>query len=229
MDAIILDDIPFQIDLGLLMKKLRVREGQSYVDEVKRIASKAEAIARPKAIYKVAFIESKEDQAVVIDGIQMNSRVLRVNLEQAHRVFPFIATCGMELQDWAESIDDILRRFWAETINEMALRVAIKALNQHLDERYRPGRTSAMSPGSLGEWPIQAQRPLFALLGDPKEAIGVRLTDSLLMVPTKSVSGIRFPKEESFESCQLCPRENCPGRRAPYDRDLYDKEYRLEA
>jgi hypothetical protein len=229
MDAVVLDDIPFRIDLGLLMKKLHVREGHTYTDDVKRLADEAQAIARPKALYKVAYIESRDDKAVVIDGITMNSRVLRVNLEQAHRVFPYVVTCGMELQEWADSIDDVLRRYWAETINEMALRVAIQVLDKHLAERYRPGRTSAMSPGSLGEWPIQAQRPLFALLGDPKEAIGVRLTDSLLMIPTKSVSGIRFPTEESFESCQLCPRENCLGRRAPYDKDLYDKKYRLES
>ncbi|HUX75308.1 MAG TPA: vitamin B12 dependent-methionine synthase activation domain-containing protein [Anaerolineae bacterium] len=228
MDAVVLDDIPFRIDLGLLMKKLHVREGHTYTDDVERLADEAQAIARPKALYKVAYIESRDDNAVVIDGITMNSRVLRVNLEQAHRVFPYVVTCGMELQEWADSIDDVLRRFWAETINEMALRVAIQVLNKHLAERYRPGRTSAMSPGSLGEWPIQAQRPLFALLGDPEEAIGVRLTDSLLMVPVKSVSGIRFPTEESFESCQLCPREGCPGRRAPYDKDLYDRKYRLE-
>ena len=229
MDNIVLNDIPFQIDLGLLMKKLRVKKEQSYTDDVKRMADEAQAIARPKALCRVAYIESKDDGGVVIEGIQFTSRVLRVNLEQAHRVFPYVVTCGMELQEWADSIDDILRRFWAETINEMALRVAIQVLNKHVAEQYHPGRTAVMSPGSLGEWPIQAQRPLFALLGDPKDAIGVRLTDSLLMIPTKSVSGIRFPTEESFESCQLCPREGCPGRRAPYDKDLYDNKYRLKA
>lgn len=229
MDNIVLNDIPFQIDLGLLMKKLRVKKEQSYTADVERMADEAQAIARPKALCRVAYIESKDDGGVVIDGIQFTSRVLRVNLEQAHRVFPYVVTCGMELQEWADSIDDILRRFWAETINEMALRVAIQVLNKHVAETYHPGRTAVMSPGSLGEWPIQAQRPLFALLGDPKDAIGVRLTDSLLMIPTKSVSGIRFPTEESFESCQLCPREGCPGRRAPYDKDLYEKKYRLKA
>jgi hypothetical protein len=63
-------------------------------------------------------------------------------------------------------------------------------------------------------------------LGDVAGAIGVWLSDSLLMVPAKSVSGVRFPTEESFESCQLCSRENCPGRRASYDDTLYDRKYR---
>jgi hypothetical protein len=33
----------------------------------------------------------------------------------------------------------------------------------------------------------------------------VRLTGSLLMVPTKTVSGLIFPR--SFASCQLCPQK----------------------
>ena len=71
------------------------------------------------------------------------------------------------------------------------------------------------------------ERQLFELLGNPKDTVGVRLTQSCLMVPNKSVSGIRFPIEESFETCQLCPREGCPGRKAPYDSGLYDRRYRL--
>ena len=84
-----------------------------------------------------------------------------------------------------------------------------------------------MSPGRLVNWPLSEQAALFTLLGDPHEAIGVHLTDSYLMVPTKSVSGVRFPTEQSFESCQLCPRERCHGRKAPYDSGLYDREYRV--
>ena len=42
----------------------------------------------------------------------------------------------------------------------------------------------------MADWPIEEQQPLFRLLGDTERAVGVRLTDSMLMVPTKSVSGI---------------------------------------
>jgi hypothetical protein len=53
--------------------------------------------------------------------------------------------------------------------------------------------------------------------------------DSLMMDPVQSISGIIFPTETSFESCQLCPRENCPGRRAAYDKNLYEKKYKPKA
>ena len=101
----------------------------------------------------------------------------------------------------------------------------MRALGHHLSTCYDLGRTATMAPGSLADWPIREQRPLFRILGDPLTAVGVELTDSFLMIPNKSVSGIRFPTEERFESCQLCPREGCPGRRAAYDPDLYESKY----
>ncbi|HNT77677.1 MAG TPA: vitamin B12 dependent-methionine synthase activation domain-containing protein [Anaerolineae bacterium] len=223
--SFILDSIPFVPDLPALQTRLRIREGSRHVAELARLAAEAETVARPKALYKLAFIEAKAEDAVVIEGVRFTSRVLRVNLDVAHRVFAYIITCGRELDDWAQAFDDIVHRFWADAIKEMALRTAIQALTQHLNDCYSLGRTAMMSPGSLADWPIQEQRPLFALLGDTRAAIGVALTDSFLMIPDKSVSGIRFPTEESFESCQLCPRETCPGRRAPYDSTLFERKY----
>ena len=85
--------------------------------------------------------------------------------------------------------------------------------------------TAVMNPGSLTDWPLREQRPLFALLGDVRSAIGVELTDTLLMVPRKSVSGIVFVAEETFASCQLCPRYDCPNRRAPYEAGLFERKY----
>ena len=82
-----------------------------------------------------------------------------------------------------------------------------------------------MNPGSLADWPLEEQRHLFRLLGEPRKAIGVELTESFLMVPIKSVSGLRFPSGAHYENCQLCPRDPCPGRRAPYDPDLYERRY----
>ena len=109
----------------------------------------------------------------------------------------------------------------------MALRTALKALEEYLAKNDCEGSLSRIGPGSLADWPLEEQTPLFKILGDTEAAIGVRLTESLLMIPTKSISGIFFFGEVAFESCQLCPREECPGRRAAYDKDLYETRYRL--
>lgn len=224
--AVVLDKIVFESDVARLMKNLRIGPDTPDADALIQLVAEAQDIAKPKACYKIAYVESREDDAVVIDGVRFDSRVLRVNLDEAYRVFPYVATCGMELEAWSLSIDDMLHQYWTDAIRQMALTSATMALHKHLVGTYRLGRTAVMSPGSLSDWPIREQRPLFDLIGDVEGKIGVLLSDSFLMSPIKSVSGIRFPTEESFASCQLCPRVNCPGRRAPYDETLYDRKYR---
>jgi hypothetical protein len=219
-------NFPFEVETSVLLKKLGMGEDDPYADEPKHLILKAQELAKPRALVRIAYIESRGDDYVVVDRVRLKSRVLRVNLEKAHRVFCYLATCGSEIEDWARKLDDPLHRYWGDELCEMALGEAMKGLNRELEERYLPGKSASMSPGSLKDWPLEEQRPLFSLLGNTKESIGVELTDSLLMVPTKTVSGIRFPTEESFESCQLCPREECPGRRAPYDKNLYENKYR---
>lgn len=227
MEPIIITHIPFRIELEGLKKALHLREEGPLLNDLVSLVAEAERIGRPKALYRMAFVDEKGEDYVVVEGVRFKSRILRVNLEGSQRVFPYLVTCGVELKDWADQISDVLRRFWAGTIKEMAMRFAHTVMEEHLLGLYKPGKLSRMSPGSLADWPIQEQRPLFKILGNTEEMIGVRLTESLLMVPTKSVSGIRFPTEESFESCQLCPREECPNRRAPYDSNLYDKKYKM--
>ena len=223
MEPIILNDIPFEIDMEALKKRLRLKEGSPLIADLAGLVQEALKIGRPKALYGVAFIDSKGEDSVMVDGIGFTSRVLRINLDPVHRVFPFVATCGMELQDWAETKDDMLQGFWAETIKEFALQSARVALEAHLGATFQPGATSTMNPGSLEDWPITQQRPLFTLLGDTEALIGVRLTDTMLMVPTKTVSGMRFQTDTSFVSCMLCPREECPNRRAARDENVAGK------
>lgn len=197
---LIFDAIPFVVDLPALRARLRIKEGSAYATEVAHLAAEAETIARPKALYKLAAVEAKTEDSVVIDGVTFTSRTLRIKLDAAQHVFAYVITCGRALNDWAQAFDDMVYRYWGDALKEMALQTAIQTLTQHLNDHYHLGRTATMSPGLLADWPIYQQRPLFTLLGDPMAAIGVELTDSFLMLPNKSVSGIRFPTEESVEN-----------------------------
>jgi hypothetical protein len=227
MDPIVLSSIPFQLDTAALRKKLHVKEGSHHTEELDRLIQEAQTVGKPKAFYKEAFIESRTDDTVTVDEITFKSRVLRVNLENVYRVFPYVLTCGLELEEWSKKITDFLQGFWAEEIKESVLYMARDSFFKQVQDYHHLAQVARMNPGSLADWPIEEQRPLFTLLGNAQELIGVHLTPSLMMVPTKSVSGILFPTEVDFSSCQLCPREMCPGRKAPYDKELFDKKYRL--
>lgn len=225
MNSTLLDQIRFKIDTVALRKRLHVREGSQDGRELATLAADAARLAKPRAYYQAETISEREDADLNISTVQFHSRVLSVNLAKAELAFPFVATCGVELQAWGEAFDDMLLGYWAEAIKEEALRCALEALYAHIRERFDPGHLSTMSPGSLEDWPIQEQVPLFRLLGNVESTTGVRLSESLLMMPSKSVSGIIFPTDASFESCLLCPREGCLGRRAPYDETLFEREY----
>ena len=110
-----------------------------------------------------------------------------------------------------------------ELIKLSVLQTAIRYTSDYISRKYALGKTSHMNPGSLEDWPITEQKPLFSLFGNVEELIGVTLMESHLMRPLKSTSGIYFAAEVTFESCQLCPREKCSGRRAPYEPELLHK------
>lgn len=225
MDPTILREIPWQIDIHQLLQQLGIKEVDRYGEEVRIMAARAKGIGRPKALYRASRIESRGDEHVVIEGLAFRSRVLAVNLEKVHRVFPFVATCGVELEEWSSSLTSVLEKFWADTIKGMALGASILALLEHIRDQHHPGEVSMMNPGSIDSWPLSEQRTLFAVLGNPEESIGVRLMESCFMRPSLSASGLWFPTEHRYENCMLCPMANCPGRRAPYDRNLYETKY----
>jgi len=225
-EPIVLDHIPFHADRTGLRARLGMTDSDGYSSDLEDLVARAEQVARPRAIFRVSFVDQRSDEEIVIDGVRFASRVLRVNLEPVHRIFPHVVTCGREIQEWGERVSDPLAQFWVDTIKELALRAASEYFLAHVQEEYRIGKSSHMNPGSIPDWPLPQQKPLFQLLGDVEGKIGVTLTESFLMLPTKSVSGILFPTETRFESCQLCPREVCPSRRAVYEPQLFDARYR---
>jgi hypothetical protein len=222
MEAI--TDIPFELDVEALFKRVHIKKGSEDAKEFTALANKVQEVGKPKALYKESFIEAKGEETVTIDRITFTSRALRRNLDKIERVFPYVATCGKEVDEIEIPQGDFLKEFWLDVIKATLLNVSRRHLSKLLDRRYKLGKTSTMSPGSadVTVWPIEQQGELFSLLGDVENLIGVRLTDSFLMLPIKSISGIRFATEIDFESCQLCHREKCDERRAPFNRELWE-------
>lgn len=221
----LLDVIPFEPDIPALCTLLRIRPGSAQAAEFERLLLEACQMTRPKALYRQAFVEERGSDYVILDGVRFTSRVLAVNLQDTQRAFPALTTCGMELAEWGQAFDDLLYRFWVEGIQEAALTCARQHLERHLADLYQLGPLGEMNPGSLEDWPLPQQQELFSLLGDTGSALGVHLNPDFLMSPVKTVSGIYFPLESGFVSCQLCSREACRNRRAPYDAGLFQERY----
>jgi hypothetical protein len=220
---IVLKDLNVKADKKKLIKKLCIKKEDE--NELSNMLKDAKEIAKPKALFAQFNIQARADDYVIIEDIKFCSRVLAVNFKDVYKVFPYLATAGIEIEKWSEQFDDILIRYWADIIKEEILSNALKELFQKIDKDNNLVKAAQMNPGFLEDCPIDEQQQLFALLGDKASKIGISLTDTMLMYPTKSVSGIRFPTEVDYENCQLCKRENCLGRRAAYQPELYKKKY----
>ena len=215
----ILQNLTTQINLEAVRKSLRLdRQGDSQLAQ--RLIDKAKTLIEPRAAFKVCYIDEKRQDAVIIDGLRLESKVLRKNLNEVERIFPYVVSIGAALEQALGKMSDLLETYYLDAIGNIALTAVRKQLHDHLCNKFALNKISFMSPGSLQDWPLEAQSQLFQLLPDVEGAIGVRLTESCLMIPTKSVSGIYFQTEVSFFSCQLCQRGKCPGRKARYDEDL---------
>jgi hypothetical protein len=208
--------ISISLSAADLQKRLRLTDSAMAGD----LAAKAGPSISAKAVYKVGYVDEKAEQSVVINGERFTSRVLRRNLAEVGRVFAFVLTLGDRYDARIDRTGDLLEKYYLDEIGNLALGRARTRLEKHLRRTYGLEKISCMAPGSLADWPIEEQAGLFRLIGEVEAAIGVKLTESMLMQPRKSVSGIYFPSNVTFFSCQLCPRERCDGRKAPYDEAM---------
>jgi hypothetical protein len=218
-----LSDIPFSLDAERLMRQLRIKPRSQGAAAFAELLARVVEVGRPKAVFEVAYVEERADDSVVLGGVRFTSRVLARNLDLVERVFPYVVTCGTEADAVAVPDGDQIQAFWLWSIKEALLGVARDYFYEHLAGRYRLSHVAVMHPGSgdANVWPIEQQKDLFSIFGDVERLIGVRLTDTMLMIPTMSVSGIVYPTETDFESCQVCHREGCPRRTAPFDEAVW--------
>jgi len=224
----ILDAIPMHLDINEVSKKLHLDKKKGYSNTAQELVELASSVIHPKVIYEVSYVDNKNEDTLDIGSVKFTSRVLRVNLDKIGRVFPYVVTIGKELEDSVASFDNLLKAYCLDEIGNMLIELGMEYLENHLKRRYKLEQLSNISPGSLKDWPITQQKQLFSIFGNVEDLIGVKLTDSSLMIPKKSESGIFFPTHVKFYSCQLCPRENCKERAAPYDKNLAES-YREKA
>lgn len=126
---------------------------------------------------------------------------------------------GLDLEDYCRSLEaagDIARAFFADIIGS-AIAESTGALLYDEVVKLCGDMGMQMSntycPGNCG-WDVMDQHALFKLL--PPEPCGIELTESGLMVPVKSISGIIGAGREMKKSpsrCAICKRKNCHMRK----------------
>ena len=214
-----LTDIPVTLDEAKLRKRLGA-ERPGTRNLIRAAVERAMPLIKARAVFKVAYVEDRPADGVVLDGVRLTSGALRKHLEKVERVFPYVVTIGRDLEEEMHNCEDTLDKYFLDGIGNLAVVSARLHLEEELKKRFALEGISTTSPGSLVDWPMGEQVPLFSILGDVENAVGVSLTKAFVMIPQKSISGIYFPTEVRFYNCQLCRREGCPSRQAAFDEHL---------
>lgn len=186
----------------------------------------AYSLIETKGIYdfvKVKQIRIDSGELILTNGLSLNvnNRMLD-SLEEIDYIIFGIVTIGHRLEDKvseyfnSKDAPRALALDAAGTVSVRYLRSYISDLIYKKAGEKRLYSTKYFSPGEEG-WAIDQQKNIFQII--PADKIGVKMTDSYMMVPQKSLSfvaGIGMnPKiaTRKEHSCKTCKAINCQFRK----------------
>jgi len=218
--VIVLDKIPFEFSVEGILKSTRMHgDPRRFEPGIRSLINIVTPVARPKVLIKVVCVDHKTADTLQIDGVEIDSKLVRVNLDPVETAFVCLTTIGTEVEA-LEQPKDVMLRFCLDDMKNQLLFAATGYLKKFLQENYQTGTLTNLNPGETASFPIAFQRKIFQIIGDVEGYIGVRLSENCALLPTKSHSGIYFSTAVEFISCRLCTNQRCSGRRAPYEPDL---------
>ena len=161
------------------------------------------------------------DNRFLIGDMELESRALSRNMRGCDEAYLMAATIGFamdRLAARAAAIGRMSRAVIYQAAGAMLIESYCDALNRKLkEEAAAEGKflRPRFSPG-YGDLPLAIQPELFRVLEIQKHT-GITLTESLLMMPTKSVTAlIGVSPEDShcvLRGCESCSKTNCSFRR----------------
>ena len=116
---------------------------------------------------------------------------------------------------------DLLDKYLLGEVAYLAYVRAMQALSEDTERVLGIERYVQLCPGSVYDWSVSDVKDIFALMDGLYQKLNVRVLDSGMIEPIKSVSGIFYATEEEFASCAICPRANCDNRVMEYDEELH--------
>ena len=180
---------------------------------IEECVEELEAAVSPKSIYRVYPFSFLTEEELDFTVFRTESRSLSRNLKDCEQVILFAATLirkysklQMSKAVTMQAAATAMIESYCDEINT-ELKETFEKKGLYLRPRFSPG---------YGDFPLECQRDITAVLETAKR-IGIMLTDSLLMTPSKSVTAVmgvsRKPHRCEVRGCELCSKTDCAYRR----------------
>lgn len=213
-----------QLIPGDILKLLGEQEGvidehasglvEAYITKCLQVSSPAGAFVFTQAL------ESSSRDSLTIDGIRFDTGTIIPKMLRHSRTYAFLmVTAGPEPENLARSLmkeGNYLEGYIVDLVASALVDSAADQLQEQLRKQaLSEGMkiTNRYSPGYCG-WKVDEQQKLFSLF--PEGCCGISLSESSLMNPVKSISGIiGIGTDVSFRdyTCELCSMKDCHFRR----------------
>jgi hypothetical protein len=215
-------DISFSIPEKALLKRIDNRPYRSassrLLKSIKRAIGDIRKSSNFIALFRITNVDTSNG-TIDISNQHFESRKLKSILTPCRKAIVFLTTLG-------EDIDHLIKEKMKKKpsygyVLDAVASVAVESGTQRLLDRIEhdfDGETETTlrySPGYC-DWALREQKKLFRIL--PSDRIGVSLTESFLMSPRKSISGIAgICRKESLlfsgNACLNCAKMDCSCRR----------------
>lgn len=212
MATIIKTHINFKYNENLLSNLLKVHKDSPLFKDALLIAGTIKSLIKPKFILKKCETYKVCESTVGIDYISFNSKTFAEKLNKSTSLFMFAATGGKEIEFHADDLNDYFEKYVINQIAYMGCLSALESMREVLKNTYGINNYITLAPGSLSDWDVIETKQLYELMGEDYKKIGIRVLDSGMVEPINTVSGVIFESEDTFSSCELCMRANCPTR-----------------
>ncbi len=184
------------------------------------LLEEAALFLRPEFKYIEVEGQLTED-TLTLGGVTFGAgRIICRQLRGAQRFIVFVATVGAGYFQWTDAVqrrDGVFQTYVMDCIGSQIVESAADCMEKVLQSELDADglhRTNRFSPGYCG-WHVSEQPKLFSLFGE-KNPCGIELTDSCLMLPVKSVSGvIGIGPDVRYlpYTCGICDMKMCYRRR----------------
>jgi hypothetical protein len=185
---------------------------------IREILTESEKLVRPEggyALFKNIIID-RENKKTIIGDVELGTKsIVTRHMDKSGFIAVFACTAGAEISRLASEYNKkghTVHAYIADSLGSIVVERAMDMIQEHLKslmEQQGLKITNRYSPGYCG-WELKEQAKLFSLL--PEHFCSISLSDSMLMKPIKSVSGIiGIGKDVIYDlyTCNYCKDVNC--------------------
>ncbi len=214
-----------QIDREEVLRYLGYRAGHKVPARISSLVDRqikdSSRLIEPRYSHVIRDVERIERGKVFLGDVIFETRIIAQLMRRCRKAAIFAVTIGGLLEKQVQRLAKEGRVLEASIMDavgsDAAEKVAATVENRIKEVADAEGLSISVrfSPGYC-DWDVAQQTVLFQAMQG--QSAGIRLTESCLMVPRKSISGVigMSPHGDALERwspCKNCKRHNCPGRR----------------